>query len=283
MANTQKSDYTDILNRDVAVSAKSLSALGYGVSAAELRYDIDKYRKIQTVCAFCGLAFVVLFFGGWGLLGGFIPLISGADSAAEVAAQYSEHVIRHQIGLIIGMTSIAFTIPFFVVISLQMKRTELRTPVLAILQLASGVIVTVVLMIPMLMFVGGTFRPDRSPELTQLVNELSYIMIILPWPPLIGQLVPLIIAIFTDRRTVPVFPRWLGYYNTWVAILLLPASMIIFFKTGPFAWTGLVGFWIPAAVFGSWYLVMTVMVLRAVRQEAEAAHACVPSNNGTPW
>jgi len=45
--------------------------------------------------------------------------------------------------------------------------------------------------------------------------------------------------------------------------------MIIFFKTGPFAWTGIIGFWIPAAVFGVWYIVMTVYLLRAIRDEAE--------------
>jgi hypothetical protein len=45
--------------------------------------------------------------------------------------------------------------------------------------------------------------------------------------------------------------------------------LIIFFKTGPFAWTGIVGFWIPAAVFGTWYLVMTKLVLQSVRQEAK--------------
>ena len=43
------------------------------------------------------------------------------------------------------------------------------------------------------------------------------------------------------------------------------------FRTGIFAWTGLVGFWIPAAVFGTWYLVMTWVLLRAIAQEAATA------------
>jgi hypothetical protein len=95
-------------------------------------------------------------------------------------------------------------------------------------------------------------------------------MLILPWPPIFGQLGALIVAIFHDRSAAAVFPRWLGFFNLWVALLLLPASMIIFFKTGPFAWTGVIGFWIPAAVFGVWYIVMTVVLLRAIRDEAAA-------------
>lgn len=57
-------------------------------------------------------------------------------------------------------------------------------------------------------------------------------------------------------------------YSLWVAVLL-PASMILFFKSGPFAWTGVIGFWIPAVVFGTWYLVMTPLLLRAIKQEAD--------------
>lgn len=77
------------------------------------------------------------------------------------------------------------------------------------------------------------FRPERPAELTKLVNDLSYVMLILPWPPIFGQLGALVVAIFHDRSAAPVFPRWLGFVNLWVALLLLPASMIIFFKTGP--------------------------------------------------
>ena len=238
-------------------------------SPHDLRIDVEKSRRIQVFCTWCGPAFVLCLFGGWGLLGGFIPLIPPADSAADVAAVYATNPTLHRIGLIIAMAGAFLTLPFALAISMQMRRTELRTPILSVLQFASGLIVTVVLIIPILLFAGNAFRPERAAELTQLVNDLSYEMLILPWPPLIGQLGALAMAVFTDRRTQPVFPRWLGYYNLWVAVLLLPASMILFFKSGPFAWTGVIGFWIPAAVFGTWYLVMTVYLLRAIKQEAD--------------
>ena len=237
--------------------------------------DIDLSRRVLAFGAWCGPAFVVLLFGGWGLMGGFVPLIPPSDTAAEVAAAYAEHATLHRIGLILGMIGVFLTIPFFLTISMQVRRGEPRVPILAILQFASGIIVTVVLMIPMLLFVGGAFRPDRSPELTELVNDLSYVMLILPWPPILGQLGAITFGVLTDRRERPVFPRWMAYYSVWVAILLLPASLIIFFKSGVFAWTGFVGFWIPAAVFGTWYLVMAKVLLRTVREEAEEDRALV--------
>jgi hypothetical protein len=238
------------------------------VTPLDLRHDVDKSRRIQVFCTWCGPAFVLCLFGGWGLLGGFIPLIPPSDSAAEVVAVYATNPTLHRFGLVVAMAGAFLTLPFALAISMQMRRTELRTPILSVLQFASGLIVTVVLLIPLLLFAGNAFRPERSEELTMLVNDLSYIMLILPWPPLLGQLGAIAVAVLTDRRPVPVFPRWVGYYSLWVAVLLLPASMILFFKTGPFAWTGVIGFWIPAVVFGTWYLVMTPLLLRAIKQEA---------------
>ncbi|WP_059021212.1 hypothetical protein [Mycobacterium sp. M26] len=240
------------------------------MDAAEFRRDVELSRKIQTVCAWCGPVFVVLLFGGWGLMGGFIPLIPATYSAEQVAHAYGNGVNLHRLGALLGLIGIFLTVPFFFAISMQMRRAERRVPSLAILQFASGLIVTVVLIIPVLLFIGGLFRPERPAELTKLVNDLSYVMLILPWPPILGQLGSLATAIFTDKNPRPVFPRWFGYLNLWVALLLLPASMIIFFKSGPFAWTGLIGFWIPAAVFGVWYLVTAWLVFRAIKDEAAA-------------
>lgn len=235
-----------------------------------LIHDIELSRRIQRCCAWCGPAFVVLLFGGWGLLGGFIPLIPPSHGAEQVAAAYAHDANLHRVGNLLGLIGIFLTVPFFFAISMQIRRTERRVPSLAILQFASGIIVTVVLIIPELLFIGGLFRPGRPAELTRLVNDLSYVMLILPWPPIIGQLAALTVAILNDRRPAPVFPRWFGFFNAWVAILLLPASMIIFFKSGPFAWTGVIGFWIPAAVFGIWYLVTTALLLRAIDEECRS-------------
>lgn len=243
-------------------------------AAADL-HDIELHRRIQVAMAWCGPAFVVLLFGGWGLLGGMIPLISAGDSPAEVAAAYDASTTRQLTGLLLGLIGCFTTVPYFIVISLQLRRMEGRVPSLAILQLCSGLIVCVVLTIPMLLFIATAFRPERPVEVTQTLNDINYVLLILPWPPIIGQLVAIGVAVLADRGRV--FPRWVAGYSFWVAFLLLPASFIIFFRTGIFAWTGLVGFWIPAAVFGTWYLVMTQVLLRAIATEAAELRAVVPT------
>lgn len=236
--------------------------------------EVELNRRTQVAMAWCGPVFVVLLFGGWGLLGGFIPLVSAGDSAADVAAAYDGGSLQ-MIGLLLGLIGCFTTVPYFLVISLQMRRMEGRVPALSILQLCSGLIICVVLTIPMLLFIATAFRPERPAEVTRTLNDVNYILLILPWPPIIGQLLAIGVAVLTDRGRV--FPRWVAGYSFWVAFLLLPASFIIFFRTGVFAWTGLIGFWIPAAVFGTWYLVMTWVLLRAIQSEADELTAAVPT------
>ncbi|MGE4425159.1 MAG: hypothetical protein AB7G37_01755 [Solirubrobacteraceae bacterium] len=246
-----------------------------GAAAADGR---SAYRRVQVVCAWCGPAFVIGLFGGWGILGGFLPHIPASDTAEQVAAAYAERVDLRRAGLLISLVATFLTVPFFLSISLQMRRSEGRVPALAILQLASGLVICLVLLLPTLFFLVATFRVYDAPEITQMLNDLSYIVIILPFPPLLGQLIAIAASIFVDRRERPVFPRWVAYFNLWVAVLVTPAGLLMFFHDGPFAWNGLLGFWIPAAAFGLWYPVMTVVVLQAIRREADedAAVDAVP-------
>jgi hypothetical protein len=235
--------------------------------------NIEFTRKFQVFGTWCGPGFVLLLFGGWGILGGLIPLLPPSNDAGQIAAAYSNSPVVHLIGLSLAMAGTCVLLPFYLTVSMQMRRTELRWPYLSILQLISGVVVVVVLLIPIMFFIVAQFRTDRPDDITQLMNDMSYICLILPWPPLFGQLIPLALAVFNDHRTNPVFPRWLGYFNLWTAVFLLPANLLIFFKTGPFAWNGIFGFWIPAAVFGLWYLVMSRVMLKAIQGEAEEQRA----------
>jgi hypothetical protein len=72
-------------------------------------------------------------------------------------------------------------------------------------------------------------------------------------------------AFLTARE--PIFPRWVGFLNLWTAVLIIPAGLVEFFKTGPFAYDGAISFWFVWIVFFGWIIGMTAITLRACTAE----------------
>jgi hypothetical protein len=47
-------------------------------------------------------------------------------------------------------------------------------------------------------------------------------------------------------------------------LLCLPDQLLFFFKTGPFAWNGLLGFGVPATVSSTWFISVAYFIRRSV-------------------
>jgi hypothetical protein len=113
----------------------------------------------------------------------------------------------------------------------------------------------------------AAFQPERDPEITQALHAAGWLPLVALIFPAVVQNTAIAVATFTDTREQPVFPRWVGYFNIWVALLFLPSGLVLFFKTGPFAWNGIFTFWLAATVFTIWLVTMFVMLRRAIAQQ----------------
>src|SRR5581483_3345724 len=96
-------------------------------------------------------------------------------------------------------------------------------------------------------------------------------------PPALMQCGAVGFAVLGDKSGDPVFPRWVGYYNLWTAFMFLPGALVIFFHTGPFAWNGILAFWVVAVLFGAWFIVMTFVLLQAIKRTNRGAAEPVSS------
>jgi hypothetical protein len=220
----------------------------------------------QLICAWCGVICIVLFFIGAWPLAHILPPHLPSASAAEIANIYQQDVNYFRFGMLVLMVGAALLLPFSAAISMQMIRIEGKLPVLAFTQFGAGALGVLVLTIPALLFTATAFRPERAPELILLLNDLAWLMFAMPFGPAAIQSFVIGLAIISDKNIKPLFPRWVGFFNFWAALLFVPAGMISFFKTGPFAWNGLIAFWLPAIVFGVWFMVMFPMLIKAIRQ-----------------
>lgn len=220
--------------------------------------------RIQVLAALCGPGAIVVALIGW-LIAGVLPIPPAADDTpAEIVAFYGDNPTAVRVGLMLAVLGLSGIGALVAVIGTQMIRMEGRTPVLAFLQLVSGAVTWVMLIVPLVIMNVAAFRPDRSPELTVTLNDLAWILFIPPVGPFLAQNVAIAVAILTDRGARPVLPRWVGYLNLWVGFLFLPGMLAYFFKAGPFAWQGIFSFWLALAAYATWAVVMGVTVRRSV-------------------
>lgn len=227
-------------------------------------------RTTLRWCNWSGIAFLLMWLVGFVFFARVVPPPSPNESAQQIADFYRANTGGIRFGLMLTLFASPLYASWSAALAAQMKRVRSAHPVIADLQLVLGGLTVLVFMIPALLLEIAAFRPERSPEIIQALNDIPWMMFIGMGATAILQPFVVGVVILQDRAVVqggagaPVFPRWVGYFNIWTAILFLPGPLCVFFKTGPLAWDGLFTWWIPFVLFAAWMVVMIVMMARAI-------------------
>lgn len=225
--------------------------------------------KVHKALAWSQPMMIVLWVGAFVFLAGFIPPPDPSASAQAVVAMYEDDQFAIQLGLVVTLFASALLVPFAAVVAAQMRRIEGPGAPLAMTQLCSAALLSLEFIIPIMVWQTAAFRlDDDSARLILMLNDMGWLMFVAVISSAVVQMAAIGIAILTDTRSTPVFPRWAGYFNLWVALLLAPAGLVVFFKEGALAWNGLIGFFCPLVAYCTWSITMFVLVRRAIDQEA---------------
>ena len=234
-------------------------------------------RSLEKAGAWCGLIMMGLFgIFFWGIAD-LIPPLSPNSSAAKIAKIYAHHDVRIRLGLGLLILTAPLFIPFVVAIVRQVHRIEGYWGVLSLSQLVAAVVFPIGFMFPAMVAVAAGFRNSRSPEITQALNDVFWLMFVGIIGTLVLQAGILAVVTFIDRRATPVFPRWFAYVNIWYAVMATPGCAVVLFRTGPLAWNGVFAFWIPLVAFSAWMVTVSVMLLKAIDSEAAEVAAALAS------
>ena len=220
-------------------------------------------NTFQKFCAWSGFISANIFFAGL-IVGNIFPPMSPNMTAPEVQAFIMANSSGLKVGGLLIMISGAFAVLFDAVILMQLWRMEGKRPVGALAQFGLGVANIAYFVLPGVLIVVMAFRPDRNVDSLYALFDLAWLVTTFPWSVGAFQCLCCGIAILGNPNVTNVYPRWVGFFNIWIAIGMTTSSVVPFFKIGPFAWDGVVGFWIPATVFGLWMVVMSWATLKAV-------------------
>jgi hypothetical protein len=224
--------------------------------------------RSQQLCAWSGPVFMVAFLIGL-LMAGLVPPPAPGVSAAVFTHRLLAHRELFRVGIVIALASVPLFGVFTAGLTVQLKRIEGAHSPMSYVQLGLGMLAVLLILFPMFWLLAAAFRPGRSDQLIQLLGDMAFLPFVGAWMTVVFQWIATAVAIFSDDAPEPVFPRWAAYFNLWVALLSVPSTLLNFVHSGPFAWNGLFSFWFALGTFGAWILVMTYLLLAAIRRQRE--------------
>lgn len=227
--------------------------------------------KLRILGVWSAAAFFLLWLIGFVFFAQWIPPIPPSATATEVADLFQARSVPIRVGMVLMSFGAVFYLPWTMVLSQLIKEIEGRSYFLAGTQLAAGVVSAMTFFLPAFLWATAAFRPQRNPEITQALVDLGWLFFITPIAPFILQYTILAIVIFGDKRPQPAYPRWAGYLQLWISLSFMPALIAFFMKTGPFAWNGLLVWWVPFVCFTAWFVIMIALTRRAVLRSVETS------------
>ncbi|MCB0928387.1 MAG: hypothetical protein U0R77_02650 [Mycolicibacterium insubricum] len=232
--------------------------------------DLPKAGNIraQWVCLWSGPAVALVLLIAAVAFPGFHPPMSPEMSADAVAAFYSAHTAGIRFSQVTFNLCGILVVPLFMVIVAQMKRMAGQTDVFAFCYLTAVISGGTFFALSNIFFLVAAFRPDRNPDLIQLLNDLAWIVFIAPIGMLVSQFVLLALAVRFDDGPDPIFPRWVGWYSLATAAAIVPSAAAAVCRTGPLAWDGLISFWLRNGALAAFVVVMFFVLRRTLVRQA---------------
>ena len=119
----------------------------------------------------------------------------------------------------------------------------------------------------------GAMRPERDPKIIGWLYDMGFLsfsgtMGIF----LIGSLIWGVAILLDNNR---VLPKWFGYLNLCNALTEVVVAPCCMFKLGPFAWDGVIAFYLNMVVFGI-YTGALITLLRSMIQREDFGTGILP-------
>lgn len=236
-------------------------------------------HRNQAFAILCGPIFTVLTLVGWfGFSQGLFP--AHADwTPAQTAAFFAGHQFGVELGCSIWIIGCCFLGIWVAQLSAVMARMEGRMPVWAIVQAIAGGGIVVLVMLSCCLWTEAAYRTGANPDVIVSSNDSAWLAILQTWPILSLEMVATAVVMLQDRRAVKMVPKWLSYASIAGAIALITTGGCAFTKSGPFAFHGFLGYFLPMIIWGLWFDTHSIFMWKALKREASADTVSAPASN----
>ncbi|MCX2930051.1 hypothetical protein ORI20_07190 [Mycobacterium sp. CVI_P3] len=225
--------------------------------------------RVLQRASWSGFVYIAFLMIGILPLARFFPSQPPGWGAEQIAGIYQHHASRIKLGMVLVLIGSMFYVPWTAILAKLISGVEGRIGLLTMCQLIAGTTNVLLTAYPAGWWLTAAFRGERSPDLVLLLNDIAWLQFLGVIAPFYFVVLTLIYASFADSDPDPLIPRWVGWFNVLFMLDLIPLSFIFFFKSGPLAWNGLFGFYLPFVTFWIWFFVMTYTIRKALPRLAD--------------
>ena len=219
--------------------------------------SIQQKYSLWRICAWAGPVFLVGYVLTWAILGYNVPPDEPSQSLAELYSHYLNNSVRIRLAFVGSVFFIPFYFVFSSVLSRIMQKIEGADGPLSIVEQMGGATTTVVGMVAGICWLTAGYRvEERSAEIVRTLHDFGWLFFDTTYMVTGLQMISMAIVFLSDRRAQPLIPRALSWYSIAVVAAFLPLSLLPFFYSGPFAWSGVFCYFVS---LGSWFVWVTVL------------------------
>lgn len=218
-------------------------------------------------CAWNGPLFMSVFIVFWGIMGHNLPPYSASLPAADIAAYFRNNAVEVRVGMAVAMTFAVSYCVWGLAIGKVLEHVVHKESILIELEKWGAGLTVVPILVSCSFWLTGAFRPDALPDVTlQLMYDMAWLLIDIAYSVTSVQMIALGVAFLKDKRDVPLVPKWVAWYGIWVAFMFIAECLMPQFKSGAFARSGILNFWIEFLIWFVWCPLLTFYILKAINR-----------------
>jgi hypothetical protein len=212
----------------------------------------------------------ILYVVGWILCAQMVPTPSPSWSAEQLAQWIVDHKPGISFGCLLMIAGCGLWGTWVAQTVVWTYRTESRFPVLTFTQLLCCGAGLTFFIFDTLFWAVAVFRAGEvSPEITQQMWDVGWFGFLFTISVYIAWAIAWALGILLNPPKYQIFPRWAAYVTFGSVMCWSPGLLIIFFKDGPFSYSGLLAMWLPITEFFIWLLIIDVCARKAVTRQVE--------------
>jgi hypothetical protein len=227
--------------------------------------------KHQLFGAWCAPIFTALTLIGFIWIAHFYQP-AHADLTPEQAAKWFLHDNRAGVELGMSIWIIAACVLCYWVAQLgvMLLKMEGPAPLMAVTQIISGGVIVAIVILDASLWMGASYRVGTNGYVVQALSDAAWLSLLIAWPILCVQMLATAAVTLRDRRLQPTFPRWLSWASVVGSVLLFTAGGPAFKLSGVFSYHGLLGYYVPFAIWALWLDAHAFYMRRSIRSQMRA-------------